>query len=264
MNEAELLFTKVLNCDRVSLYLDRDLSLSAQEANFISRVLKRRIQHEPLQYILGEADFMGFKVAVNPSVLIPRPETEILVETAGKYLSEVIKLKAKARVLDLGTGSGCIAIALAKYFPQADILACDISREALKVAAQNTSLQGVRVDLREGDLFDACILANDAFDLIVSNPPYIANKDFTTLQPEISYEPRIALDGGEDGLVFYRRIAAGGRRYLKDGGYLILEIGIDQALPIKEILDQEGSLKIKEVIRDYNNIERVIVVDKKG
>ena len=208
MNEAEIIFTKILNCDRASLYMDRKLSLSALEAHFVSSALKRRIKHEPLQYILGEADFMGLKIKVNPSVLIPRFETEILVETAGKYL------KPGAKVLDLGTGSGCIAIALAKEFPGAEFLACDISKEALKVAAQNALLQGVNIDFKEGDLFEACDLQDEAFDLIVSNPPYIATGDFPSLQPEIGYEPRIALDGGEDGLAFYRRIIAGAGRYL--------------------------------------------------
>jgi release factor glutamine methyltransferase len=172
--------------------------------------------------------------------------------------------RLQVKVLDLGTGSGCIAITLAKQFPAADILACDISEAALEVASLNAGLHGVKIEFKKSDLFAACNLISDTCDLIVSNPPYIASGDFKDLQPEISYEPPVALNAGEDGLDLYRRIIKEAPPYLKSRGFLLMELGFAQAGPVKKIFHRKNNFKIIETVRDYNNIERVIVAQKEG
>ncbi|MDD4980354.1 MAG: peptide chain release factor N(5)-glutamine methyltransferase [Candidatus Omnitrophica bacterium] len=264
MNEAELLFTDILNCDRLSLYVNKDLSLDKISSSLVSAALKRRIKSEPIQYILGKAEFMGLQFKVTPDVLIPRPETEILVETAIKLVSGVRCQVSGVNILDLGTGSGCIAVSLAKFLPEAEIHATDISESALEIARANARLNRVdnSISFFQSDLLTAYSLELTAYDIIVSNPPYVPTQEIDTLQPEIQYEPRIALDGGEEGLDFYRRIIQDAPGYLKEGGFLIMEAGFGQKDAIKNVFQKSGFFKVIEWIKDYNNIDRVVVAKK--
>jgi len=263
MNEAELLFTQILDCNRADLYLNRDLPLAKDKAAFVSSVLRKRCCGEPLHYILGKTEFMGWEFKVDKSVLIPRPETEILVETAVKIVSQCPSAQVpKLNVLDLGTGSGCIAISLAKFIKNINVTASDISGEALEIARQNASLNNVEVNFLQSNLFSNYDLRPMTYDLIISNPPYVPTDEIDTLQPEVRQEPAIALDGGRDGLYFYRRIIAEAPAYLRREGFLIMEMGFNQCSAIKKIFNSCGKFRIVEVIKDYAHIDRVIVARK--
>jgi len=262
MDEKELLFTGILKCSRTDLYLNKDLILDRRKSWAILAALKRRLRGEPVQYILGNTEFMGLEFKVNPDVFIPRPETEILVETVLR-LTRSLGPRVKIPILDLGTGSGCIAIALAKFLPDAKITAIDISDKALGVARQNARLNKVRVKFLKKDLTRSWELEGQDYDLIVSNPPYVSSAKIGGLQPEIRHEPRIALDAGPDGLDFYRIIVRQADLYLKEGGFLIMEMGFGQRQDLENILQEPGNFEIKEVIKDYNYIDRVIVAQKR-
>jgi len=264
MNEAELLFTEVLNCDRPGLYLDRDRRLSKSEASFISAVLRRRAQGEPLQYILGKAEFMGLNFSVNPSVLIPRPETEILVEQAIEIITSRRSEAKNQRILDIGTGSGNIAISLAKLLPGITVTATDISQEAIQTARGNALLHGVsdRVNFICSDLFTNYELRFTDYDMIVSNPPYVVRSQLANLQPEVRHEPAVALEAGKDGLYFYNRIIKQAGPYLKAGGFLLFEFGLGQAADIRKILASSSGLNLLRIVKDYNNIERVAIIQR--
>jgi release factor glutamine methyltransferase len=262
MNETELLFSEILNCERLSLYLNKDSHLDKEKSALISSALKRRIDREPLQYILGKTEFMGLEFKVDRDVFIPRPETEILVETALRMATGFKPQASSLNILDIGTGSGNIAISLAKFLRGCEIKAVDISGKALKIAKENAQLNNVSINFLESDLFDNYNLQSITYDLIVSNPPYIPTLDINHLQPEIKYEPGIALDGGRDGLDFYRRLIANSVDYLKEDGLLILEMGFNQRASIGNIFQKSGKFEIIEVVKDYNNIERVIVARK--
>ena len=260
MDEKELLFTRVLQCGRADLYLDRKRKLDKSETCVISKTLKRRARGEPLDYILGSSEFMGLEFKINKDVLIPRPETEILVEAVLKNASCPAGHMSRCSILEIGTGSGCIAVSLAKILPHAQITATDISEAGLRVAKENARLHAVshKINFIRCDLFPV----RGAYKLIVSNPPYIPTADIKKLQPEIQYEPRLALDGGKDGLEFHRRIIKQAPAYLEKEGLLILEIGFDQHERVLKILEQSQDFKLKEAIKDYNNISRVIVAVK--
>jgi len=261
MNEAELVLTHVLDCDRLSLYLNKDINLGVDSSALFSSILKRRILGEPVQYILGETEFMGLKFKVDNRALIPRPETEILVEQA---LIRLIEAGIRSpKILDLGTGSGCIAVSMAKSLKHADVWASDISSTALQLAGENAALNNVEIKFIESDLFDALKFKKNGFDLIVSNPPYISNEEFHALAKEISFEPPLALKAGKDGLDYYRRIIPQAVNYLKDNGLLIFEVGLNQAYPVKGMLEKEGFGQT-ELIKDYNNIERVVAAKKRA
>jgi release factor glutamine methyltransferase len=262
MTEAELLFTELFNCDRLSLYLNRRSGVTKDKSDLISSVLKRRVSGEPIQYILGKTEFMGLKFKVAPCVFIPRPETEVLVETAIKM---VHGSRSKVQsILDLGTGSGCIAISLAKFMRNVRVIATDISNEALEIAKQNALLNNAEVNFLQSNLFANCELRTMNYELIVSNPPYIAATEIDSLQPELQYEPRVALDGGKDGLEFYRKIISLSPYYLKRDGLLIMEMGFCQKGAIKNIFQNSKKFEIIEIVKDYNNIERVVVARKVG
>lgn len=191
-------------------------------------LIDRRCQREPLQYILGTAQFMGVTLRAEPGALIPRNDTETLCEQA------LARMQGRERVLDLCTGTGALAIAIALQFPGAQVTAADISADALAVARKNIADTGARVTLRQGDLFAAA--AGERFDIIVSNPPYITAEEMADLQPEVRREPALALYGGLDGLDFYRRIAREAPDYLSPGGWLLLEIGSAQAEAVSALL----------------------------
>ena len=256
MNEAELLFSRMLKCDKLSLYLNRKAKLGRKSGKFASSVLRKRISGYPLQYILGKADFFGEEFSVNEAVLIPRPETEILVEHLVKRFADFGPMD----ILDMGTGSGCIAISLAKQLSKASVLACDKSASALKVAKKNAADLGVSLSFIQSALFKN--IRGMKFDLIVSNPPYIASPEIDKLQPEISYEPRMSLDGGKDGLDFYRKMIKQASLYLKSNGILAFEIGFGQAERIEKILQKQPNMRIIDIIRDYADIQRVVIAQK--
>jgi len=256
MTEAELLFTEVLNCSRLDLHLDKNRVLHPDEISRISCALERRVRGEPLQYILGKTEFMGLNFKVTPDVLIPRPETEILVETVIGYVSSA----SYKNILDIGTGSGCIAISLANKLPGVKITALDISHQALEIARQNAVLNNVNINFIQSDLFENCQLS---YELIISNPPYVACEDINKLQREVQYEPKNALDGGGDGLNFYRRIIAQAPAYLKEEGLLILEIGFGPKCKIKNICEESGNFKIIDIVKDYNGIDRCLIARKR-
>ena len=256
MNEAELVLSQVLNCDRLSLYLNKNSSLNKDKSVLISKILQRRILGEPLQYVLGRTEFMGIEFKTDKRALIPRPETEILVD------SSIRVLKAKGlvspKILDLGTGSGCIAVAIAKLFPSAIVWATDISKEALRLAGENAYLNKVEVKFLRSDIFSALGNRKEQFDLIISNPPYVLASQLSSLSAEISFEPACALAAGVDGLDFYRKIIKQAAGYLNDFGLLAFEVGINQSGPVKAMLKEENFSDIR-IIKDYNNINRVLI-----
>ncbi len=259
MNEAELVLSQVLNCDRLSLYLNKDTVLDKDKAVIISNILKRRISGQPLQYILGRCEFMGLEFKTDQRALIPRPETEILVESATAELKAMVK--ASPKILDLGTGSGCIAISIAKLLPRARVWAADISQEALQLAGQNARLNKVEVKFLRTDLFSG--LKNKKFDLIISNPPYISAGELSGLAKEISFEPKQALAAGIDGLDFYRSIISRSAAYLNNNGLLAFEVGVKQAKAVRAMLQEKNFSDLK-IIRDYNNIQRVVMAKKRN
>lgn len=265
MNEAELVFTGILNCDRLHLYLEKDLPLARGKSSLISSVLKRRIRGEPIQYILAKTEFMGLEFMVNSDVFIPRPETEILVETVIEKARRPRSPEySKTDIIDVGTGSGCIAVSLAKLLSCVNITASDVSDEALEVARYNAQLNNCsgKIKLIKSDLFAEPELSVAVYDIIVSNPPYVINSDIQGLQREIKFEPRLALDGGHDGLSFYRRIIPDSARHLKEDGFLIMELGFNQINEVRHILKISGEFQVTEVLKDYNNIDRIIVAQK--
>ena len=262
MNEAELLFTEILNCSRISLHLDKNLHWDKNKCALISSVIKRRISGEPLHYILGETEFMGLEFKVNPDVLIPRPETEILVEELIQLVRNFSSGSQNTRVLDLGTGSGCIAVSLAKFLPGLKMHAVDISIKALEVARDNALANNVKINFILSDLFNSPALKPHGYDIIVSNPPYISRAQISDLPAEVKYEPALAWDGGRDGLDFYRRIISEAENYLRKNGFLALEIGFNQIEAIKNIFLSVPNFKIIKVIKDYSQIERVIIAKK--
>jgi release factor glutamine methyltransferase len=258
MNESELLFTEVLNCSRVELYLNKQRRLRPEESGCLANALRRRLRFEPIQYILGKAEFMGLEFRLTTDVFIPRPETEVLVETALKVTrSEGQKIRT---ILDIGTGSGCIAISLAKFLKDVRIYATDISKQALETAKKNALLNDVDITFLQSNLFSNHRLRTIDCGLIICNPPYIPTAEMNGLEPEIGYEPRIALDGGRDGLDFYRRIIKTMPAYFKRGSFLVLEMGFNQCSAIKGLFNSVKSYQIIQIVKDYNSIDRVIVV----
>ncbi len=261
MNEAELVYSHVLNCDRLSLYLNKDTCLGSQQSAKVSRIFKRRILGQPLQYILGSAEFMGWEFKVDRRALIPRPETEILVNCALEKL-QLGNRQLAPIILDLGTGSGCIAVSMAKLLPQAEIWASDISIPALQLAKENANLHKININFIHSDIFGALRPGQIKFDLIISNPPYIARDEFGALAREIFFEPALALEAGLDGLDFYRRIINPAALYLNTGGLLALEMGARQDQRICAMLKAAG-FEVTDIIKDYNNIKRVVIAKQR-
>ncbi|MCX7661654.1 MAG: peptide chain release factor N(5)-glutamine methyltransferase [Candidatus Omnitrophica bacterium] len=261
MKEAELVFTEILGISRLGLYLESKKRLDKNIALRVSQILRRRIRGEPLPYILGKTEFFGMEFKINPSAFIPRPETEILIEETIQIIKE--QNLERPKILDIGTGSGCIAISLAKFFSQAEILALDISGSSLSLAKENARLNKVKIKFLKSDLFEG-LKNTEKFDIIVSNPPYIPRNRLSELHPELRFEPRISLDGGKDGLYFYRRIFRDSPRYIKDNGFLILEIGIDQIPKIKKIIKKQKRLSLVRITKDYHGLDRVITLKKYG
>lgn len=226
--DAAFLLSHVTGTPHLLLRAEGWRELTQSQLADYQALIDRRCQREPLQYILGTAQFMGVTLRAQPGALIPRNDTETLCEQA------LARMQGRERVLDLCTGTGALAIAIALQFPGAQVTAADISADALAVARQNIADTGARVTLRQGDLFAAA--AGERFDIIVSNPPYITAEEMADLQPEVRREPALALYGGLDGLDFYRRIAREAPDYLSPGGWLLLEIGSVQAEAVSALL----------------------------
>ena len=247
--DARLLLEEVCGTDHNTLLCHGDREVSEAEEEQYRKALEQRAVHVPLQHLLGYQDFMGLRFQVNEHVLIPRQDTEILVEEAMRYLHDGM------RILDLCTGSGCILLSLLHYSNDCEGVGVDISQEALQVAAQNAELLGIKADFLKSDLYEK---VTGKFDLLVSNPPYIERKVIPTLMEEVrEYDPYIALDGGEDGLDFYRRIIGGAQDYLKRGGQILMEIGSGQAQAVSELLREAGFKEI-DVCRDFAGLDRVV------
>ncbi|MBL7131229.1 MAG: peptide chain release factor N(5)-glutamine methyltransferase [Candidatus Omnitrophica bacterium] len=318
MDELELILTDIFRCSRTDLYLNSpSIAFSDREFRALDKILKDRGQTRPIQYILGYTEFMGLRLNVKRDVLIPRQETEILVETV---IGEKIKIKnprpanyksqdrpwpascncqdrpwpascksqdrpwpvnykgqdrqkspskadspleEKLKILDIGTGSGCIAIALAKFLEDVDIVATDISKQALNLAKENAKLHKTEENIRflKADLFSHIFFKTDIkFDIIVSNPPYVPTSEIGIFDVTVTNEPKLALDGGADGLDFYRRISRETRKFLKQDGLLFLELGDNQSDRIKEIFS-DGWV-IEKFIKDYQDIERVCIIKR--
>jgi release factor glutamine methyltransferase len=252
--EAELLVTVGLGVDRVSLYRD-DPALGWEDPRILDEMLARRERREPIQYILGEVEFYGLRITVGPGVLIPRPETELLVEEALRRL----KGKLSPRVLELCTGSGCVALAVARELPEARVIATENSAHALRYAHKNAELNGLgNVAFLSGSLFMP--VAGQSFDAVLSNPPYIRTGDIDTLAPEIrNWEPREALDGGPDGLDFYRQIIPRAKDFLNPGGALIVEMGASLAPEVARIASDAG-LRPHPPLQDWGGCDRVMSI----
>ncbi|NLM68953.1 MAG: peptide chain release factor N(5)-glutamine methyltransferase [Firmicutes bacterium] len=253
--DAEVLMAHVLKADRVHLYMNLDRPLEKAEVDAYRRLIGLRGRRVPVAYLTGRKEFYGVEFIVSEAVLIPRPETEILVDQALTLLQS----KTAPLVLDVGTGSGAIAITLALQLQQVRVVAVDISREALKIAEQNADRLNVadRLSFLQSDMLSQ--VPPQRFDLICSNPPYIPTGDLEHLEQEVQLEPQLALDGGQDGLDFYRVLIQQAPRYLTSGGHLLVEIGFDQAEQVLELARRRGFAHCR-VVQDYAGKDRVVIM----
>ena len=253
--KARLILESTLNKSREYLIIyDKNEVTSVQRDNYIKKI-KRVILGEPVQYITGLQEFMKLNFFVTKDVLIPRQDTEVLVEEVIKIAKDILN----PVILDLCTGSGAIAVSLAKYIPKSKIYGIDISEKALEVAKKNAEFNGVKnsIEFRVSDLFNK--IRNQKFDIIVSNPPYIKKEDIKLLPKDVQKEPKIALDGGTDGLVFYSRIAKSAYKHLRRGGYLCLEIGYNQKLQVKKIIEGQKRYINFYCKKDLCENDRVVI-----
>ena len=248
---AEVLLAHALSCDRVRLYLDFDKPLGEPELARYRELVRRRAEGEPTAYLTGKREFYGRTFRVDARVLVPRPETELLVEAALAALPE------GGRALDLCTGTGCVAVSLALAGKGARVVATDLSEEALALARENAAALGASIDLAAGDLF-AAVPAAEPFDVVVSNPPYIPTGELATLQREVKREPRLALDGGPDGLAVLRRLAEGAPARLGRDGTLCVEMHESHAESLPAICRAAGFSRV-EVRLDYAGLPRMVV-----
>lgn len=246
--DAWYLLKEVIGYSRAEFLLESENAISPDVYKRFNKLLEQRSKHIPLQYILGYQEFMGLKFLVSKDTLIPRQDTEILVEAVGKICS------GKA-VLDVCTGSGCIIISLVKLYGVSEATAVDLSSEALLTAKKNGLNLNASITWLQSDLYAN---VTGTYDVIVSNPPYIRSKDIDTLMKEVRvFEPRMALDGMEDGLFFYRKIVEGAHGFLKKNGYIFFEIGYDQAEDVTGILLKNGFTDV-ETMKDYAGLDRVV------
>jgi release factor glutamine methyltransferase len=242
----------------MKLYLNFERALSEAETDTFREWVKRRGLREPLQHITGSVSFCGFEIAVNRHTLVPRPETEMLAELGWMFLSTL----SSGTALDVGTGNGCIAITLASKSPNAKVFASDISLEALALAKENALKNKAQIEFLQGDGF-AALPADAKFDLIITNPPYIPTAEIETLEPEVrDFDPRGALDGGVDGLDFYRMLAAKAKAFLKPSGKIMLEFGDGQAPAIRAIFENEKWI-VEAVKEDYSQRSRILIASWK-
>ena len=249
-NDAWLLLTMACKIDHTYYYMHIDEEMPEELQHEFEVLIKKRAERVPLQYITGEQEFMGMTFHVNSNVLIPRQDTETLVEEALKVV------KPGMKVLDMCTGSGCVLISILKNVHGTGGYGYDISKQAINVAKENAKLNDVPAIFERSNLFED--VADETFDVIVSNPPYIRSDEIPFLMPEVSeFEPHEALDGKEDGLFFYRKIIQESPDYLTDGGYLLFEIGYDQGQAVSELMRTEGYREV-QVVQDYAGLDRVV------
>lgn len=259
--DSRVLFMSVTGLDNTGLLMSQREEVDSGTCEAYMELIRRRAAGEPLQHITGEQGFMGLTFKVDPSVLIPRPETELLVEEALEILrSEYGKDEAAAPgILDICTGSGAIGIAVKKLFPEAEVTLSDISAEALETAGVNAGLNECKVELVESDMFSA--LEGRVFHMILCNPPYISDAEIETLDEEVrDHEPRTALSGGSDGLDFYRIIARDAADHIEAGGWLLMEIGYDQGESVPALMQNMGDTR---VLKDLNGLDRVVIVHRR-
>ena len=256
--EAEILLAQAMGCKRIELYVRHEEIPGEEVRDRFRGLVRRRATGEPVAYLVGHKEFFSLDFLVSPAVLIPRPDTETLVDQALR------DLKARAlpapRALDLGTGSGCLAIVLAKLVPALFVTAVDLSRDALEIARQNAQRNKVdtRVQFLCGDLFHP-LKEEDKFDIVVSNPPYIPSGDIAGLEPTVrDFEPKSALDGGADGLDFYKRIFGGAPQHLQPQGRVMVEVGIDQAEAVASLAREKGFVQVA-IVADMAKVPRVVV-----
>lgn len=266
--ETELLLSYFLKMNRSEIYLNSDRALKNKEKKQLENMIQERIRKIPLQYITKHQEFMGMDFLVEKGVLIPRPETEILVERVIERLKKR-KSSSHLKIVDLGTGTGIIAISIAKFIKDITIYATDISKKSLQVAFKNAQKHSCedKIIFLQGDLFRPFLgkIDKNSLDVIISNPPYINSDDFKLLPPEIKdNEPKIALYGGVDGIDYYRKIVKESPKFLKRDGFIALEVGLNQAKIIKELILKENNYrKNVEIFKDYSGIERVVIAYRK-
>jgi release factor glutamine methyltransferase len=259
--QSESILAYVLGQPRMQLYLNFQRELSEPQVAECRRLIQRRAARVPLQHLVGSVSFGGLEIRVGPEALIPRPETEQLVEHAVAFLNTVPS--PTPAVLDWGTGTGCIAIALAVGCPNVSLWATDVSPQALQLAQANAMAHRVndRIEFRAGDAFEA-VPPGLRVDLVISNPPYIPSGEIDALEPEVrEHDPRLALDGGPDGLAFFRRLAAEAAPHLKQSGRLMMECGDDQAAVVAGILQHENWI-VEPALRDYSDRERFLIAHR--
>ncbi|HZR21465.1 MAG TPA: peptide chain release factor N(5)-glutamine methyltransferase [Verrucomicrobiae bacterium] len=273
--QAELLLAQALHLPRMQLYLNFERVLGEPEQDLVRQMVKRRGEREPLQHIIGSTSFCGLEIRVSPAVLIPRPETELLAEQGWIFLNEraasspalgetgaapVTDSASRPMALDFGTGSGCLAIALAVKCPGAHLLAVDIEPSALELARQNAALHGMsdRIEFLLGDGLSV-LPGTASFDLIAANPPYIPSAEIAQLQPEVrDHDPRRALDGGTDGLDFYRKLAREARPFLKPTGKIMMEFGDHQEQALVMLFKGENWV-VEQILSDYTQQPRILI-----
>ena len=257
---AEILLAEILKCKRLELYLAFDKPLAENEVQIYREAIRKRGLRIPLQYIVGNVEFYGLKLIVNENVLIPRPETELLVE---KIINESDK-SANLKILDIGSGSGNISLSLSKNLPNSKVVSIDISENALAVAKQNAELNAFqdKVEFRNFDIMNGDLNSLGKYDLIVSNPPYVSENDYESLEPELkNYEPKIALTDNSNGISFYKHILETSDQLLNKPGKIYFELGIDQSAQVRKYFEQNNFTNIK-ITKDYSGIERILVANK--
>jgi len=253
--EAQLLLAHVLNCAKIDLLVRYDETPTESARTAYRELIQRRIEHWPVAYLTGTKEFYSLAFEVSPAVLIPRPDTETLILEALRLLKPI----PNPAILDLGTGSGCIAVTLAKHHATARLTAVDLSPDALDVAKRNATKHSVaeRIRFLQGDLWNP-VPVGSTFDMIVSNPPYVTPAEFASLDATVrDHEPRLALDGGPDGLAFYRRIATAGGAFLKPGGWVLVEIGSTQDSAVRSLLADAG-YEVGKTLKDMADLPRVV------
>lgn len=261
--ESEILLAHILNIDRLRLFEKANNKLTPFQFKKYTNLIKERLKHKPISYITHKKEFMSLDFEVSPDVLIPRPETELLTESV---INEVKRRNISSpKIFEIGTGSGAIAVSLAKYLDKADIIASDISKKALKLAQKNSNIHNVSYKIKfiQGDLFEPVKEKLNYFDAVVSNPPYISNAEVDKLDETVKkFEPLTALKSGETGLEFIWKIILKGKDYLKTGGFLALEIGEGQSHKARKLVESILQYRLIDIFKDYNGIRRIVVAEK--